>query len=88
MVITRVLAAEPITEPPDYSPTARRFDPHLFVQKSVSETCPINPPAEALIGALAVEWEEKVADIPEPSRPPPSKRKMSKGGEEDQFDMF
>ena len=75
--------AEPITEPPVYNSTARKFDSELFVQKSVSETCPISPPAEVLVGALAEEWVEKVADIPEPPQlVPVSKRKMSTTGEE------
>ena len=46
-------------EPPEYDPRARKFNSNLFVERLVSETCPLSPPAEALVGTLTQEWEEK-----------------------------
>ncbi len=47
------------TDLPDYDPRAKTFDSTLFVARTVSETCPLTPPPESLVGTLTQEWEEK-----------------------------
>ncbi len=54
-----LLLTERHTDIPDFDPNARKFDSKLFVERTVSETCPLTPPAESLVGTLTQEWEEK-----------------------------
>jgi len=51
--------AEPHITLPEYDPKARTFDSALFVERMVSETCPINPSPETLVGTFTQEWEER-----------------------------
>lgn len=58
-ILRDIFCSDPYTSIPDYDPNARKFDSKLFVERTVSETCPLTPPAEALVGTLTQEWEEK-----------------------------
>ena len=42
---------EPMLQPADYNPNARQFD-QMFVEKRMTDMCPLVPPAENLVDSL------------------------------------
>ena len=44
---------------PEYNPNARIFAPATFVEKKVSELCPVKPPMTELAKTLNDDWQEK-----------------------------
>ena len=47
---------------PEYNPNARIFAPATFVEKKVSELCPVKPPAKEIAGTLNKDWQDKSLD--------------------------
>ena len=40
-----------MVQPPEYNPNARQFD-QMFVEKRMTDMCPLSPPAENLVDSL------------------------------------